>query len=78
MSAEGQHTVSATANLFCINHDTVDITFLEAHNFQLNDTGICELGFPIFGPKGSVSYLWSIGDTTRLTNITQTGVHLNS
>jgi gliding motility-associated-like protein len=75
VSTEGQYSVSATANLFCINHDTVDITFLEAYNFHINDTGICELGFPVFGPNGSVSYLWSTGDTTRSTNITQTGVY---
>jgi gliding motility-associated-like protein len=73
--SEGQYSVSALANLHCINHDTVDITFLEAYNFTLNDTGICEVGFPVFGPANSVSYLWSTGDTTRSTMITETGIY---
>ena len=75
VNTEGQYFVSAMANLFCINQDTIDVTFLEAYNFQLNDTGICELGFPVFGPNNALSYLWSNGDTTRSTNITQTGIY---
>ena len=70
---EGTYIVTATANLFCEHADTIHLSFQEAYHFTLNDTGICELNFPIFGPDGAVNYAWSTGDSTQNTIATETG-----
>ena len=70
---EGTYSVTTTANLFCENSESVDITFQEAYHFQLNDTGICEVGFPVFGPSSALWYAWSTGDSTQSTIISTTG-----
>ncbi|MEZ4721685.1 MAG: gliding motility-associated C-terminal domain-containing protein [Flavobacteriales bacterium] len=71
--AGGTYSVLATANLFCLNADTVDVYFLPDYHFSLEDTGICELGFPVHAPPSAISYLWSTGDTTSSTIVSTTG-----
>ncbi len=75
VSNSGVYSVTTTAALQCVHSDNLNVDFTPAYHFELSDTGICELGSPIFGPSEALSYSWSTGDSTRSTIITETGLY---
>ena len=73
--SEGVYSVTTTAKLHCVNTDVIDLTFLEAYQFSLPDTGVCVPSVSISGPDDALSYNWSTGDTVRTITIDQTGIY---
>ncbi len=57
--------------------DTFDVEIIPPFEFSLiNDTGICEPGFFLEGPNAATHFLWSTGDTTQSTLVSNTGDYI--
>jgi len=73
ISLAGTYWLTATNAAGCSSTDTISVSYYTISPITLSNDTTCEDSLIVNGPSGYANYLWSNGDTTMSTTISNTG-----